>query len=83
MRSSYSLAFRSSPGTLAVWSFDLILDLDGWIVRSSAPAPALGDPGARTSVCTGWASGIVLLWTGLVPFELASPLLIIWNQLPW
>ncbi|GFV25741.1 hypothetical protein TNCV_2444451 [Trichonephila clavipes] len=51
---SYSLEFHSSPEDLAVWSavwsVDFVLDSDGWIVRSSAPAPAVGAPGVWTSV---------------------------------
>ncbi|GFS29932.1 hypothetical protein TNIN_483611 [Trichonephila inaurata madagascariensis] len=39
---------HSSPGDLAVWSVDFVLDFDGWIIRSSAPAA--GDPGVWTSV---------------------------------
>ncbi|GFY74347.1 uncharacterized protein TNIN_440451 [Trichonephila inaurata madagascariensis] len=45
MRFSYSLTFRSCPGALAVWSSDLFVDSDGWIILSSAPAPALDDSG--------------------------------------
>ncbi|GFY69698.1 hypothetical protein TNIN_230671, partial [Trichonephila inaurata madagascariensis] len=54
MRSTYSLAFRSSPGDLsvlsAVWIVDFVLDFHGWIVHSSAPGPAAGDLGVWTSV---------------------------------
>ncbi|GFY62181.1 hypothetical protein TNIN_177211 [Trichonephila inaurata madagascariensis] len=59
---TYSLNFHSSPGDLAVWSVDFVLNFDDWIVRSSAPTPAAGDPGVWTSAwivdsgCTGWPS---------------------------
>ncbi|GFT73362.1 hypothetical protein TNCV_4009701 [Trichonephila clavipes] len=49
MRSSYSLTFHSSPGALTIWSFDLIVDSDGLITRSSASGPALDDSGVRLS----------------------------------
>ncbi|GFW11198.1 hypothetical protein TNCV_5132091 [Trichonephila clavipes] len=48
MRSAYLLAFCSSSGVLAAWSFDLVVIFDGWIVRSSAPA--IGDPGVWTGL---------------------------------
>ncbi|GFY41200.1 hypothetical protein TNIN_53861 [Trichonephila inaurata madagascariensis] len=66
-----------------LYGVDLILDFDGWIVRSTVPAPVLGDPGVWISVCTGSASETVLLWTELVLLGLESFLLMIWNQLPW
>ncbi|GFS50505.1 hypothetical protein TNIN_223571 [Trichonephila inaurata madagascariensis] len=75
MRSSYWLTFRSSPGTLAVWSFDLVEDSDVWIIHSSAPA--LDHSGVSSCLCldSGWASGTFLLWTGLVPpWACISPL---------
>ncbi|GFW44214.1 hypothetical protein TNCV_2636121 [Trichonephila clavipes] len=52
MRFFYSLAFRSSPGDLAVGSFDFVLDFDCCIVLSSAPAAAFGDPGVWTAACS-------------------------------
>ncbi|GFS30558.1 hypothetical protein TNIN_326081 [Trichonephila inaurata madagascariensis] len=60
LTSPISDAFRSPPGDLAVWSFDLVLGYDGWIVRSLDPTPAFGGVWTAAcsvvSGCTGWAS---------------------------